>query len=93
MDVFKHVSINGCVYTGLPAGEYVGGSADPIPDSNIGSRLLQSMGWSPGSGLGPAGSGITVPVMAFKRLGRKGLGTALPPSTTSTHHQSSEKNS
>lgn len=32
------------------------------------------MGWDPGSGLGPNGSGITTPVIAFKRPRKRGLG-------------------
>ena len=54
--------------------EIVGQSAEPIPESNIGNRLLRSMGWAPGSGLGRDGKGIQTPVMAEKRPRRKGLG-------------------
>ncbi|ELT96581.1 hypothetical protein CAPTEDRAFT_219858 [Capitella teleta] len=54
--------------------ECVGAMADPIPVSNVGSRLLQAMGWTPGEGLGPTGEGITDPVSAVKRRHRTGLG-------------------
>ena len=73
------------------AGYYVGENADPIPDSNIGSRLLQSMGWSPGCGLGPEGGGITTPITAFKRLGRKGLGTPGPLASQSSNSTADKK--
>ncbi|XP_031721815.1 G patch domain-containing protein 2 isoform X1 [Anarrhichthys ocellatus] len=52
----------------------VGENAAPIPDSNMGSRMLQSMGWSPGMGLGPEGRGITEPVRATQRPKGTGLG-------------------
>ncbi|XP_056284501.1 G patch domain-containing protein 2 isoform X2 [Pseudoliparis swirei] len=52
----------------------VGESASPIPDSNMGSRMLQSMGWSPGTGLGPEGRGITEPIRATQRPKGTGLG-------------------
>ncbi|XP_051816797.1 G patch domain-containing protein 2 isoform X2 [Acanthochromis polyacanthus] len=52
----------------------VGESAAPIPDSNVGSRMLQSMGWSPGMGLGPEGRGITEPIRATQRPKGTGLG-------------------
>ncbi|KAK6295297.1 hypothetical protein J4Q44_G00345230 [Coregonus suidteri] len=45
----------------------VGESAVPIPETNMGNRMLQSMGWSPGMGLGPEGRGITEPVRATQR--------------------------
>lgn len=53
---------------------YVGGEADPIPESNIGNRMLQSMGWSPGQGLGAEGTGIKTPLTACLRPHRQGLG-------------------
>ncbi|XP_075900820.1 G patch domain-containing protein 2 isoform X1 [Nelusetta ayraudi] len=52
----------------------VGENAAPIPDSNMGNRMLQSMGWSPGMGLGPEGRGITEPVRAMQRPKGTGLG-------------------
>ncbi|XP_017291468.2 G patch domain-containing protein 2 isoform X2 [Kryptolebias marmoratus] len=52
----------------------VGENAPPIPDSNMGNRMLQSMGWSPGMGLGPEGRGITEPIRATQRPKGAGLG-------------------
>uniref|UniRef100_H3DFV4 G patch domain containing 2 n=1 Tax=Tetraodon nigroviridis TaxID=99883 RepID=H3DFV4_TETNG len=52
----------------------VGESAPPIPDTNMGSRMLQSMGWTPGMGLGPEGRGITEPIRAAQRPKGAGLG-------------------
>lgn len=52
----------------------VGENAPPIPDTNMGNRMLQSMGWSPGMGLGPEGRGITEPVRATQRPKGAGLG-------------------
>ncbi|KAM4693914.1 G patch domain-containing protein 2 [Discoglossus pictus] len=56
-----------------PSG-FIGENAQPIPDSNIGNRMLQSMGWSPGSGLGPDGKGISEPIRALQRPKGLGLG-------------------
>uniref|UniRef100_A0A3Q3K6W5 G-patch domain-containing protein n=1 Tax=Monopterus albus TaxID=43700 RepID=A0A3Q3K6W5_MONAL len=52
----------------------VGENAPPIPDTNMGNRMLQSMGWSPGLGLGPEGRGITEPIRATQRPKGTGLG-------------------
>ncbi|XP_068609995.1 G patch domain-containing protein 2 [Brachionichthys hirsutus] len=52
----------------------IGENAPPIPDTNMGSRMLQSMGWSPGAGLGPEGRGITEPIRATQRPKGTGLG-------------------
>lgn len=59
-----------------PEEEVVGGKAEPIPETNIGSRILQTMGWNPGSGLGADGSGITMPILACRRPYRQGLGSS-----------------
>ncbi|KAL5009309.1 hypothetical protein ScPMuIL_014890 [Solemya velum] len=53
---------------------WAGEESVPIPESNIGNRMLQSMGWSPGMGLGPEGSGIKIPVLPVARIRRQGLG-------------------
>ena len=53
---------------------FVGDEASPIPESNIGNKMLQNMGWKPGSGLGATGGGMTTPVLAYRRLRRAGLG-------------------
>ncbi|XP_041832268.1 G patch domain-containing protein 2 isoform X2 [Melanotaenia boesemani] len=52
----------------------VGESAPPIPDTNMGNRMLQTMGWTPGMGLGPEGRGITEPIRATQRPKGAGLG-------------------
>ncbi|XP_078505914.1 G patch domain-containing protein 2 isoform X2 [Lissotriton helveticus] len=57
----------------VPAG-LIGENAQPIPDSNIGNRMLQNMGWTPGSGLGPDGRGISEPIRALQRPKGLGLG-------------------
>ncbi|XP_057678741.1 G patch domain-containing protein 2 isoform X2 [Corythoichthys intestinalis] len=51
-----------------------GENAPPIPDTNVGNRMLQSMGWTPGTGLGPEGRGVTEPVRALQRPKGAGLG-------------------
>ncbi|XP_065112456.1 G patch domain-containing protein 2 isoform X1 [Paramisgurnus dabryanus] len=52
----------------------VGDGAPPLPESNVGNRMLQTMGWTPGSGLGPEGRGITEPIRASQRPKGAGLG-------------------
>eukprot|EP00051_Salpingoeca_urceolata_P017072 m.230036 g.230036 ORF g.230036 m.230036 type:complete len:558 (-) comp18856_c4_seq4:45-1718(-) len=52
----------------------VGGLAQPIGTDNVGNRLLQQMGWSPGMGLGAAQDGIVEPVEAVFRPRRQGFG-------------------
>lgn len=59
----------------------VGENAQPILESNIGNRMLQSMGWTPGAGLGRDGRGISEPVQAIQRPKGLGLGFPLPKST------------
>lgn len=59
----------------------VGENAQPILENNIGNRMLQSMGWSPGSGLGRDGKGIAEPIQAVQRPKGLGLGFPLPKST------------
>ncbi|XP_013410287.1 G patch domain-containing protein 2 [Lingula anatina] len=54
--------------------DLVGGDASPIPEDNIGNKMLQTMGWVPGTGLGPTGSGIQTPITAHLRQRRQGLG-------------------
>ncbi|KAL3873730.1 hypothetical protein ACJMK2_036844 [Sinanodonta woodiana] len=64
--------------------DYVGGEADPIPETNIGNIMLQNMGWSPGSGLGQDGSGIKNPIIAKIRPKRQGLGCTSQYSSSPT---------
>ncbi|GAB5583692.1 G patch domain-containing protein 2 isoform X1 [Prionailurus iriomotensis] len=60
---------------------FVGENAQPILESNIGNRMLQNMGWTPGSGLGRDGKGIAEPIQAMQRPKGLGLGFPLPKST------------
>lgn len=53
---------------------FVGENTQPIPENNIGNRMLQSMGWTPGTGLGPDGKGIPEPIRAIQRPKGLGLG-------------------
>ncbi|KAF8380664.1 hypothetical protein HHK36_028154 [Tetracentron sinense] len=46
-----------------------------IDESNVGNRMLRSMGWQEGLGLGKDGSGITEPVQAQAVEDRAGLGS------------------
>ena len=52
----------------------VGGASQALDERNIGNRMLQGMGWRPGSGLGPEGDGILSPVKAYVRGRHAGLG-------------------
>nr|XP_054758316.1 G patch domain-containing protein 2-like [Lytechinus pictus] len=56
----------------------VGAEAEPLSSGNVGSRMLQSMGWTPGSGLGAEGAGIREPVQAYIRPKNRGLGYCKP---------------
>ncbi|XP_005374768.1 PREDICTED: G patch domain-containing protein 2 isoform X2 [Chinchilla lanigera] len=66
---------------GPTAAGWVGENAQPILENNIGNRMLQNMGWSPGSGLGRDGKGIAEPIRAVQRPKGLGLGFPLPKST------------
>lgn len=50
----------------------------PIPQSNIGFKLLKQMGYSPGSALGKQGSGRAEPVGIEIRRSRAGVGLEDP---------------
>jgi len=54
-------------------GTHVGKGAKQISEDNIGHKLLRSMGWSSGQGIGQAG-GRTEPVQATVKITRSGLG-------------------
>lgn len=56
-----------------PVQVVVGGSQS-LDGSNVGNRMLQGMGWVPGTGLGPECDGIQSPVKAYLRPKRTGLG-------------------
>ncbi|KAL1568495.1 SUPPRESSOR OF ABI3-5 isoform X6 [Salvia divinorum] len=49
-----------------------------IDESNVGNRMLRSMGWHEGSGLGRDGSGMVEPVQAQATETRAGLGIHQP---------------
>ncbi|XP_021013981.1 G patch domain-containing protein 2 isoform X3 [Mus caroli] len=76
---------------GPTAAGIVGENAQPILESNIGNRMLQSMGWTPGSGLGRDGRGIAEPVQAVQRPKGLGLGFPLPKSTPTSPAPTSGK--
>ncbi|KAM5164417.1 G patch domain-containing protein 2 [Mantella aurantiaca] len=59
---------------GPAASGFIGENVQAIPESNIGNRMLQSMGWTPGTGLGPDGKGISEPIRAIQRPKGLGLG-------------------
>ncbi|KAL3512919.1 hypothetical protein ACH5RR_025636 [Cinchona calisaya] len=46
-----------------------------IDENNVGNRMLRSMGWNEGSGLGKDGSGMVEPVQTQAMDGRAGLGS------------------
>ncbi|KAF4370730.1 hypothetical protein F8388_025109 [Cannabis sativa] len=51
---------------------------DPIPQSNIGFKLLKQMGYTPGSALGKEGTGRAEPVGLEIRRSRAGIGRVDP---------------
>lgn len=55
--------------------QLVGGDAAPLNESNLGNTMLRRLGWFPGSGLGLNSGGIRVPIQAFIRRKRRGLGS------------------
>ena len=58
----------------LVTGDVVGQGVKPISQTNVGHKMLMSMGWSPGEGLG-AGGAVEPVVVKFKAE-RKGLGNS-----------------
>ncbi|XP_043342100.1 G patch domain-containing protein 2 isoform X1 [Cervus elaphus] len=70
---------------------FVGENAQPILENNIGNRMLQNMGWTPGTGLGRDGKGIAEPIPALQRPKGLGLGFPLPKSTPATTASNSGK--
>lgn len=51
-------------------------SKRPLDNSNIGNRLLKSMGWKEGQGVGKHGQGIVNPIQAERFVQGAGLGAA-----------------
>ncbi|KAJ1506347.1 hypothetical protein HMI54_013166 [Coelomomyces lativittatus] len=49
-------------------------TAAPISSDNIGHKILQGLGWTPGASIGLKNSGIQMPLTAVKRKNRLGLG-------------------
>lgn len=54
-------------------GALVGEKSAPIKDDNVGNKMLQKMGWTPGTGLGRDSSGITSHIPAVVKTKRTGL--------------------
>ncbi|KAJ2958010.1 hypothetical protein NQZ79_g6360 [Umbelopsis isabellina] len=50
--------------------------SNPMSESNVGARMLKSMGWKSGEGLGKEGTGIVAPVTAESYVKGAGLGTS-----------------
>lgn len=57
----------------IGVGNVVGQFAPPIDDNNLGSKILQKMGWS-GGGLGATGQGIENPIEVVFKNNKRGLG-------------------
>lgn len=55
------------------------GETPTQPVKGFGLKLLESMGWSEGEGLGRDGGGISQPVAASNKHDRLGLGAVKPP--------------
>ncbi|KAJ2081306.1 squalene synthetase-like protein [Coemansia sp. RSA 988] len=55
-------------------GKIVAEHAPEVGASNVGHRMLQQMGWTPGQGLGAGEKGRATPVDVMIRAGRRGLG-------------------
>lgn len=52
----------------------IGGDAPALSETNIGNKMLQGMGWTPGTGLGPHANGIVDPIATIMRPKLSGLG-------------------
>lgn len=65
------VTRSGCLYSEQSV---VGGEVPALDESNLGNKMLQGMGWKPGSGLGAQGNGIKDPIPAHIRPKYVGLG-------------------
>lgn len=52
----------------------IGGDIPPLGETNIGNKMLQGMGWTPGTGLGPHANGIVDPIATVRRPKLSGLG-------------------
>lgn len=54
-------------------GTIVGEKSAPIKEDNVGNKMLQKMGWTPGTGLGRESSGIVNHIPAIIKTKRTGL--------------------
>lgn len=52
----------------------IGGDVPALSETNIGNKMLQGMGWTPGTGLGPYSNGIVNPIVSIRRPKLSGLG-------------------
>jgi len=52
----------------------IGGDVPALDETNIGNKILQGMGWTPGTGLGPHANGIVNPIATIRRPKLGGLG-------------------
>ena len=59
-------------------GVLVEAGALPTDATNVGCKLLKSMGWTEGAGLGLRGDGIREPVAVRGQVGQLGLGSRAP---------------
>ncbi|XP_039627854.1 RNA-binding protein 5 isoform X1 [Polypterus senegalus] len=62
-------------YYEAPSVNYEQPTKDGLNSDNIGSKMLQAMGWKEGKGLGRNQQGITAPIEAQLRMKGAGLGT------------------
>nr|XP_020463514.1 RNA-binding protein 5-B-like [Monopterus albus] len=63
-----------CYQPPSPAVNYEQPTKDGLTSDNIGSKMLQAMGWQEGKGLGRHQQGITAPISASLRIKGTGLG-------------------
>ncbi|CEP03962.1 hypothetical protein PBRA_009542, partial [Plasmodiophora brassicae] len=70
-----HIRAPDSLIRGTASGPTSGGPG-PLDETNVGNRLLQSMGWKVGEGLGRNGTGMTENITAHQNVERAGLGCA-----------------
>lgn len=69
----KGILPNHVMITNVSGLRKVAATARPIDETNVGNKLLRSMGWT-GGGLGARNQGIENPIDAYVRADRRGLG-------------------
>lgn len=62
---------------------------EKLDSSNLGNRMLQSMGWTEGQGIGASGLGMQGPIETVRYAERAGIGSA--PTTSATSSASMHK--